>query len=190
MVLICFWLILPPPLLCRLLRGSVCEVPSTAVHRRQQTVPLPRTRRHQLTGCAGWIRLHAGLLSSILCIFFFFLIKLAMSSSSFHSSAPPHHLPPALHSLPFVHLIRVSSLNQISRNGFLRAHLFPHWPVVCFDYVLSRSRQGSLSLFAWQHAWQMRVSELWMETGWASLLSFTLTLTPIRRKQPGSSLEI
>lgn len=146
---------LPPPLLCRLLRGSVCEVPSTAVHRRQQTVPLPRTRRHQLTGCAGWIRLHAGLLSSILCIFFV-LIKLAMSSSSFHSSAP--HIPPALHSLPFVHLIRVSSLNQISRNGFLRAHLFPHWLVVCFDYVLSRSRQGSLSLFAWQHAWQMFVS--------------------------------
>lgn len=51
-------------------RRPVCEVQSPTMHRRQQTVPLSWTCRHQLTGCAGWIRFHTGLHSNRLLFFF------------------------------------------------------------------------------------------------------------------------
>lgn len=67
--------------LLSLSRCSVCEVQSPAMHRRQQTVPLPWTRRHQLTRRTGWIRFHTGLHSNRLLS----SIKLIQSSASFHA---------------------------------------------------------------------------------------------------------
>lgn len=67
--------------LLSLSRCSVCEVQSPAMHRRQQTVPLPWTRRHQLTRRTGWIRFYTGLHSNRLLS----LIKLSQSSASFHA---------------------------------------------------------------------------------------------------------
>lgn len=153
MVLICFWLILPPPSFANSSGAQYvkCRAQRCTEGNRQYLFP-GHVDTNSLVVQDEYV--FTQVCWAAYCVYFL-LIKLAMSSSSFHSSAPPT---PALHSLPFVHLLRVSSLNQISRNGFLRAHLFPHWPVVCFDYVLSRSHQGSLSLFAWQHAWQMCVS--------------------------------
>lgn len=58
-------------------RGAVCQVQSPAMHGRQQTAPVLRTRGHQLAGCAGRIRVHAGLGSNqLLCV----LIKANMVS--------------------------------------------------------------------------------------------------------------
>lgn len=49
-------------------RRPVCQMQSPAMHRRQQTVPLPRIRRYQFAGRAGWICFHTGLQSNrLLC---------------------------------------------------------------------------------------------------------------------------
>lgn len=82
-----------------------------------------------------------------LCIFFvYFLLNL------------PCHVLLLASSLRFIFfLLCISSMFPSAikspRNGFLQLHLFPHRPVVCFDYVLSRPlRQGSLVAQAWQRA--------------------------------------
>ena len=87
--------------------------------------------------------------------------------------------------------IQFMLFHQNPHNGFPPGAPVPHWPNVCFDYVLSRSCQGTLSVWVSVQTctWEHMVKELWIDR-LVSLLPFTLTLTSIRQRQSGSPLEI
>lgn len=144
--------------LLSLSRCSVCEVQSPAMHRRQQTVPLPWTRRHQLTRRTGWIRFHTGLHSNRLLS----SIKLSQSSASFHAKVAVYVIfwfSSFFFSLSFVFILLSCAPNS---SFSIKTHVIafsntpvPHWSDVCFDYVLSRSCQGTLSLWVSTQTYSM-----------------------------------
>lgn len=121
-------------------RRPIREVQSPAMHRRQQTLPLSRLRGHQLSGRAGRICLHTGLSNgrrdslehvgtkaSVSVIFDF----LELFFSFFFRS-----------------LVHPSSCFSIKTHIMAFPHApVPHWLNVRFDYVLSRSCQGALSVW-------------------------------------------
>lgn len=120
-------------------RGAVCQVQSPAMHRRQQTAPVPGIRGHQLAGGAGRICLHAGLESNrLLC----FLIEANMVSPSSCAKASV-----AVISFWGGRRCLFISVPCASNSCFpIKTHIMafpntpvPHWPTVCFDYVLSHS---------------------------------------------------
>lgn len=126
-------------LLCRC---QVCEVQSPTMLRREQTVPLSWICRHQLTGCSRWICFHTGLKSRLL----FSWLNLTCLQHLFIFSCKGFCLCELCGLFLSFLFILVSCFSIKSHLLASPSTPVPHWPIVCFDYVLSRSCQGTLSV--------------------------------------------